>query len=110
MQKAKRTVLVDEKLLDSNPVVLQHFQNKQDLSWKLSTEESVKTSVSKRLTAILDDPEVTDDAKAKRYSHNLNRFLQTESKLPDVDFAPTIDELIDELLDWKEWMLSRKKS
>jgi hypothetical protein len=102
MQKAKRMVLVDERLLDSNPMI-QHFQNKQDQSWKQPTEDSVKTSISKKLKATLDNPDVPDDVKAKRYSHDLNRFLQTKSKVP----ALTIEDLLDlkeedELLDLKE--------
>lgn len=90
-------VLVDERLLDSNPI-LQHFQNKQDQSWKQPAEESVKTTISKGLKATLDDSTVPDDVKAKRYSHDLNRFLQTKRKLPDaplVDVTPTVDELLD---------------
>jgi hypothetical protein len=102
MQKAKRMVLVDERLLDSNPMI-QHFQNKQDQSWKQPTEDSVKTSISKKLKATLDNPDVPDDVKAKRYSHDLNRFLQTKSKVPaltiedllDLKEEPTIDELLD---------------
>lgn len=97
MQNARRMVLVDERLLDSNPI-LQHFQNKQDQSWKQPTEESVKTTISKGLKATLDDSTVPDDVKAKRYSHDLNRFLQTKRKLPDaplVDVTPTVDELLD---------------
>jgi hypothetical protein len=102
MQKAKRMVLVDERLLGSNPMI-QHFQNKQDQSWKQPTEDSVKTSISKKLKATLDNPEVRDDVKAKRYSHDLNRFLQTKSKVPaltiedllDLKEEPTVDELLD---------------
>jgi hypothetical protein len=102
MQKAKRMVLVDERLLDSNPM-MQHFQNKQDQSWKQPTEDSVKTSISKKLKATLDNPDVPDDVKAKRYSHDLNRFLQTKSKVPtltiedllDIEEEPTVDELLD---------------
>jgi hypothetical protein len=102
MQKAKRMVLVDERLLDSNSM-MQHFQNKQDHSWKQPTEDSVKTSISKKLKATLDNPDVPDDVKAKRYSHDLNRFLQTKSKVPalmiedllDLKEEPTVDELLD---------------
>jgi transposase InsO family protein len=102
MQKAKRMVLVDERLLGSNPM-MQHFQNKQDQSWKQPTEDSVKTSISKKLKATLDNPDVPDDVKAKRYSHDLNRFLQTKSKVPaltiedllDLKEEPTVDELLD---------------
>ncbi len=87
-------VLVDERLLDSNPI-LQHFQNKQDQSWKQPAEESVKTTISKGLKATLDDSTVPDDVKAKRYSHDLNRFLQTKRKLPDASLVATVDELLD---------------
>jgi hypothetical protein len=105
MQKAKRMVLVDERFLDSNPM-LQHFQNKQDQSWKQPTEDSVKTSISKKLKPTLDNPDVPDDVKAKRYSHDLNRFLQTKSKVPALTIEDLLDlkeeHTIDELLDLKE--------
>jgi hypothetical protein len=102
-------VLVDERLLDSNPM-MQHFQNKQDQSWKQPTEDSVKTSISKKLKATLDNPDVQDDVKAKRYSHDLNRFLQTKSKVP----ALTIEDLLDlkeedDLLDLKEPVQKEEK-
>jgi hypothetical protein len=117
MQKAKRMVLVDERLLDSNPM-MQHFQNKQDQSWKQPTEDSVKTSISKKLKATLDNPDVPDDVKAKRYSHDLNRFLQTKSKVPaltiedllDLKEEPTVDELLDLKEPHKEETPSHKKS
>jgi hypothetical protein len=83
MQKAKRMVMVDERMLD-------HFRNKQDKSWEQPTEDSVKTSISKKLKATFDDPEVPD-VKAKWYSHDLNRFLQAKSKVP----ALTMDDLLD---------------
>jgi hypothetical protein len=116
MQKAKRMVLVDERLLDSNPM-MQHFQNKQDQSWKQPTEDSVKTSISKKLKATLDNPDVPDDVKAKRYSHDLNRFLQTKSKVPaltiedllDLKEEPTIDELLDLKEPHKQETPSHKK-
>jgi hypothetical protein len=102
MQKVKRMVLVDERLLDSNPM-MQHFQNKQDQSWKQPTEDSVKTSISKKLKATLDNPDVPDDVKAKRYSHDLNRFLQTKSKVPALTIEDLLDlKEVDELLDLKE--------
>ena len=78
-------VLVDERLLD-------HLQNKQDKSWMQPTEETVKTSISKKLKTTLDDSSVPDDVKAKRYSHNLNRFLQTKSNLT---YEPTLEELLE---------------
>ena len=117
MQKAKRMVLVDERLLDSNPM-MQHFQNKQDQSWKQPTEDSVKTSISKKLKATLDNPDVPDDVKAKRYSHDLNRFLQTKSKVPaltiedllDLKEEPTVDDLLDLKEPYKEETPSPKKS
>jgi hypothetical protein len=40
MKHAKCMVLVDEKMLEYKPT-LQHFQTKQDLSWKQLTEQSV---------------------------------------------------------------------
>jgi hypothetical protein len=117
MQKAKRMVLVDERLLDSNPMV-QHFRNKQDQSWKQPTEDSVKTSFSKKLKATLDNLDVPDDVKAKRYSHDINRFLQTKSEVPalaiedklDLKEEPTVDELLDLKEPHKEETPLHKKS
>jgi hypothetical protein len=98
MENAKRMVLIDEKLLDYKPM-LQHFQSKQDLSWKRPTEQLVKSSISKQLKSTLDDPTIPEDIKAKRYTHNLSRFLHTKRKLveeePLVDLMPTVDELLD---------------
>jgi hypothetical protein len=98
--------------------MMQHFQNKQDQSWKPPTEDSVKTSISKKLKATLDNPDVPDDVKAKRYSHDLNRFLQTNSKVPaltiehllDLKEEPTVDELLDLKEPHKEETPSHKKS
>jgi hypothetical protein len=73
---------------------------------KQPTEDSVKTSISKKLKATLDNPEVPDDEKAKRYSHDLNRFLQTKSKVPALTIGDLWDlkeePMVDELLDLKE--------
>ena len=82
MQHAKRMVLVDEKLLDNNPI-LRHFEQKQDLSWNQPTEQTVKTSISRRLKDALNEPTVRDDVKAKEYSHDLNRFLHAKSKIEE---------------------------
>jgi hypothetical protein len=98
MENAKRMVLIDEKLLDYKPM-LQHFQSKQDLSWKRPTEQLVKSTISKQLKSTLDDPAIPEDVKAKRYTHNLSRFLHTKRKLVEeehlVDLMPTVDELLD---------------
>ena len=109
MHNAKRMVLVDEKLLDFSPV-LQHFQNKQ---WNQPAEQSVKTSISNQLHTTLDNPTIPVDVKAKQYSHDLNRFLQTKRELPVEEIPattttttaddlikfetvkPTVDELLD---------------
>ena len=91
MQNAKRMVLVDEKLLQYEPI-LQHFRTKQDLSWINPVEQSVKTSISKQMKSTLDDPEIPDDIKAKTYRQSLNRFLQSKRKVTE---EPTIDQLLD---------------
>ena len=95
MQNAKRMVLVDEKLLDFNPI-LQHYQNKQDQQWNQPIEQSVKTSISNHIKSTLNDPTVPDDVKAKQYSHNLNRFLHTKRELPTetLPTTTTVDDLI----------------
>jgi hypothetical protein len=94
MEHAKRIVLVDEKMLEYKPMV-QHFQSKQDLTWKRPTEESVKSSFSKQMKSTIDDPAIPEDVKAKRYRQHLNRFLHTKRKLNYEPLAPTIDELLD---------------
>lgn len=85
MQNAKRMVLVEEKLLD-------YLQTKQDASWKRPTEEAVKTSISKEMKSVLNDPTVPDDVKVKRYRQDLGRFLRAKRKLP---LAPKVDNLLD---------------
>jgi hypothetical protein len=94
MDHAKRMVLVDEKMLEYKPMV-QHFQSKQDLTWKRPTEESVKSSFSKQMKSTIDDPAIPEDVKAKRYRQHLNRFLHTKRKLDYEPLAPTIDALLD---------------
>lgn len=92
MENAKRMVLIDEKMLDYKPM-LQHFQTKQDLSWKRPTEQSVKSTISQQLKSTLDDPAIPDDVKAKHYRQNLTRFLHTKREL--VETTPSVDELLD---------------
>jgi hypothetical protein len=109
MEHAKRTVPVDEKILEYQPM-LQHFQTKQDLSWKRPTEQLVKSSLSKAIKSVLVDPMEPEDVKAKRHRQHLSRFLQTKRKLAEeppvgdikadvkadlIDFGPTVDELLD---------------
>lgn len=91
MDNAKRMVLVDEKLLEYKPM-LQHFQTKEDLSWKRPTELTVKSSISKQMKSTLDDPEIPEDVKAKRYGQHLNRFLRAKRKMTE---EPTVDEVLD---------------
>ena len=74
---AKRMVLVDEKLLEYQPM----FQTKQDMSWKRPTEQSVKSTISHQMKSTLDDPTLPEDVKAKQYTQNLSRFLNTKRKL-----------------------------
>ena len=69
MEHAKRMVLVDEKMLEYQPM-LQHFQTKQDLSWKRPTEQSVKSSLSNAMKTDLADPTEPEDVKAKRHERN----------------------------------------
>jgi hypothetical protein len=72
--------------------MMQHFQNKTGSVVEAADRRlGKKTSISKKLKATLDNPDVPDDVKAKRYSHDLNRFLQTKSKVP----ALTIEDLLD---------------
>jgi hypothetical protein len=119
MEHAKRMVLVDEKMLEYQ-LMLQHFQTKQDLSWKHPTEQSVKSSLSKAMKSVLADPTEPEDVKAKRHRHHLTRFLQTKRKLVEeppagdikaddlIDFGPTVDELLDIKIDTKKKKKSRK--
>jgi hypothetical protein len=101
-------VLVDEKMLEYQPM-LQHFQTKQDLSWKRATEQSVKSSINKAMKSVIADRAVPEDVKAKRHRQHLSRFLQTKRKLAEeppvgdikadvkadlTDFGPTVDGLL----------------
>jgi hypothetical protein len=119
MEHAKRMVLVDEKMLEYQPM-LQHFQTKQDLSWKRPTEQSVKSSLSNAMKTVLADPAEPEDVKTKRHRQHLTRFLQTKRKLVEeppvgdikaddlIDFGPTVDELLDIKTDTKK--KKKKKS
>jgi hypothetical protein len=113
MEHAKRMVLVDEKMLEYQPM-LQHFQTKQDLSWKRPTEQSVKSSLNTVMKTVLADPTESEDVKAKWHRQHLTRFLQTKRKLVEeppvgdikaddlIDFGPTVDELLDIKTDTKK--------
>jgi hypothetical protein len=70
MEKAKRMVLMDEKLLDYK-LVFQHYQTKQDLTLKRSTEQTVKLSVIKRMESTIDNPTISDYVKEKHHGKNL---------------------------------------
>jgi hypothetical protein len=120
----ERIVLVDEKMLEYQPM-LQHFQTKQDLSWKRLTEQSVKSSLSEAMKSVLADPTEPEDVKAKRHRQNLSRFLQTKRKLAEeppvgdvkadvkadlIDFGPTVDELLDIKTDTKKKSRKSKRA
>jgi hypothetical protein len=119
MEHAKRMVLVDEKMLEYQPM-LQHFQTKQDLSWKRPTKQSVKSSLSKAMKTVLADPTEPEDVKAKQHRQHLTRFLQTNRKLVEeppvgdikaddlIDFGPTVDELLDIKTDTKKKKKKKK--
>jgi hypothetical protein len=121
MEHAKRMVLVDEKMLEYQPM-LQHFQTKQDLPWKRPTEQSVKLSLSKAMKTVLADPTEPEDVKAKRHRQHLTRFLQTKRKLVEeqpvgdikavdlTDFGPTVDELLDIKTDTKKKSRKSKRA
>jgi hypothetical protein len=92
---AKRMILVDEKMLEFQPM-LRHFQAKQD---QQPTEQSVKSTTSKDMAATLEDPTIPEDVKTKKYNVQLGRYLHTKRKLSDepplIDFKPTVDQLLD---------------
>jgi hypothetical protein len=72
--------------------MLQHFQTKQDLTWKRPTEQTVKSSISKQMKSTVDDP-----ADSRRRQ---SETLQTTSKSilayqTQIDRRPTVDELLD---------------
>jgi hypothetical protein len=124
MEHAKRMVLVDEKMLEYEPM-LQHFQTKQDLSWKRPTEQSVKSSLINAMKSVSVDPAEPGDVKAKRHRQHLTRFLQTKRKLAEeppvsdiktdvkadlIDFGPTVDELLDIKTDTKKKSRKSKRA
>ncbi len=108
MENAKRMVLVDEKMLEYKPL-LQHFQSKQDLSWKRPTEQSVKSAFSKQMRSTIDDPAIPEDVKVKHYRQNLNRFLHTKRKLDEEPPEPAVDELLDIKPEEPEMKKKKKK-
>ena len=107
MDHAKRMVLVDEKMLEFQPM-LQHFQAKIA---QQPTEQHVKSVTSKDMAATLEDPSIPEDVKTKKYNVELNRYLRTKQKLvdePHIDLRPTVNELLD--IKKKEEKPSTRKS
>lgn len=92
---AKRMILVDEKMLEFQPM-LRHFQAKQD---QQPTEQSVKSTLSKDMTDTLGDPTIPEDVKTKKYNVKLSRYLHTKRKLAE---EPPLIDTVDQLLDIKE--------
>ena len=108
-------VLVDEKWLDFQPM-LQHFQTKQETR---PTEQTVKSSINEDIRSTLGDPSIPEDVKVKHYSKQLNRYLNTKRKVPDVDelldLKPLLDDIKPEVrkgtrkrkrpkrFEWEEW-------
>jgi hypothetical protein len=124
MEHAKRMVLVDERMLEYQPM-LQHFQTKQDLSWKRQTEQLVKSSLSNAMKSVLVDPTEPEDVKAKRHGQHLTKFLQTKRKLAQeplvgdikadvkadlIDCGPTVDELLNIKPDTKKKSRKSKRA
>lgn len=94
MEHAKRMILVDEKMLEFQPM-LQHFQAKRE---QQPTDQQVKSSTSADMATTLEDSSIPEDVKTKKYNVQLNRYLHTKRKLADeplIDFRPTVDELLD---------------
>jgi hypothetical protein len=84
----KRMLLVDEKLVEFQPM-LQHFQNKLD---QQPIEQSVRSAIGKDMKSTL-DASIPDDVKVKQYIIELNRYLHSKRKLDDeplVDLMPTV--------------------
>ena len=90
MEHAKRMILVDEKMLEFQPM-LQHFQAKRD---QQPTEQYVKSATSKDMAATLQDASIPEDVKTKKYNVQLSRYLHTKRTLAE-EPAPTLDELLD---------------
>ena len=76
--------------------MFQHFQKKQDMSWKRPTEQSVKSTISHQMKSTLDDSTLPEDVKAKQYAQNLSRFWHTKRKLiePEVSTQPVDPEKV----------------
>lgn len=92
MQAAKRMVLIDERLLES-------LQKRQDSSWKKPTDQVAKSKLNRIMKTDLEENEIPDDIKVKKYNQDLTRFLNTKRKLaeesaPPGDVATAVDSSV----------------
>ena len=76
MQAAKQMVLIDERLIES-------LQKCQDSSWKKPTDQVAKSKLNRSMKTDLEEKDIPEDIKLKKYNQDLTRFLHTKRKLPE---------------------------
>ncbi len=84
MEAAKRMILIDEPILES-------LYSKQDSNWRKPTDQVAKSKLNKQMkTDLVDNNNLPEDVKVKKYNQNLTRFLHTKRKIP-IETTPQSD-------------------
>jgi ATP-dependent protease HslVU (ClpYQ) ATPase subunit len=76
MEAAKRLVLIDERILES-------LYSKQDSNWRKPTDQVAKSKLNRQMKTDLDDGDIPEDVKVKKYNQDLTKFLHTKRKIPN---------------------------
>jgi hypothetical protein len=76
MEAAKRMVLIDERILES-------LYSKQDSNWRKPTDQVAKSKLNRQMKTDLDDGDIPEDVKVKKYNQDLTKFLHTKRKIPN---------------------------
>jgi hypothetical protein len=84
MEAAKRMVLIDERILES-------LYSKQDSNWRKPTDQVAKSKLNRQMKTDLDDGDIPEDVKVKKYNQDLTKFLHTKRKIPN-EITPTVAE------------------
>ena len=84
-------ILIDQRVYDSlksqswqRPMeqMMKNIESRQELLWKRPTDIKAKSKQIAQMKSILDDSNLEDDVKAKKYNESFMRFKQIGNKIP----------------------------
>jgi hypothetical protein len=85
MEAAKRMVLIDERILES-------LYSKQDSNWRKPTDQVAKSKLNRQMKTDLDDGDIPEDVKVKKYNQDLTKFLHTKRKIPNETTSAVVEK------------------